>query len=67
MSMVLANLELKGEKLYYTMRKPFDMLAKLPANDKWCSVVDALRTDYYQDVIAMSSAIHIIKQNILAA
>lgn len=36
-SMVLANLELKGETLYYTMRKPFDMLAQLPKTDKWCT------------------------------
>ena len=35
LTMIFANLEMQGTTLCYSLRKPFDMLAELPDNDKW--------------------------------
>lgn len=34
-NLVFANLKLKGHKLEYTLRPPFDMFVKLPKNGEW--------------------------------
>ena len=38
-NLVFQNLELKGHKLRYTLRPPFDAFVKLPKNGEWCALV----------------------------
>lgn len=35
LTLIFANLEMQGTTLCYSMRKPFYMLAKLPASKEW--------------------------------
>lgn len=42
---VFANLELKGDKLLYSLNKPFDMFANTSDLQEWRELVDNLRTD----------------------
>ena len=38
---VFANLELKGEKLDFTLRPPFDMFIKCTKIEEWCALKDS--------------------------
>ena len=40
-NLVFQNLELKGHKLRYTLRPPFDAFVKLPKNGEWCALEDS--------------------------
>lgn len=42
---VFANLELKGDKLLYTLNKPFDLFVKVSDLEEWRQLVDILRTN----------------------
>lgn len=67
LTLIFANFEMQGGNLRYTLRKPFDVLAELPQSENWRALVDRLRTEYYQDVLALSSAVPGIKPQLLAA
>ncbi len=41
---LFANLEMEGEKLHYTLNKPFDHFIKVKTCQEWRALVDALRT-----------------------
>jgi site-specific DNA recombinase len=40
-NLVFSNLTLKGEKLDYHLRSPFDMFVKLPKNPEWRTLKDS--------------------------
>lgn len=42
---IFSNLELRGAKLCYSLRKPFDMFVKPVTRSEWLGVVDAFRTN----------------------
>lgn len=44
LSYVFQNLQLDGKKLVYSMHKPFDAIAKSNKSERWCPLVDAVRT-----------------------
>jgi site-specific DNA recombinase len=67
LTLIFANLEMQGTTLCYSLRKPFDVLAKLPESEEWRALVDTLRTDYYQDIVALSPAVRFMEQELLAA
>ena len=40
-NLVFDNLKLKGEKLEFKLRPPFDAFVKLPKNEEWCALEDS--------------------------
>ena len=40
-NLVFDNLKLKGEKLEFKLRPPFDAFVKLPKNGEWCALEDS--------------------------
>ncbi len=51
---VFSNLTLRGKKLEYTLRKPFDVLVKLSKCEEWLPILDTIRTGYFNEVTAIS-------------
>jgi len=45
LNFVFANLSLKGDKLLYSFRKPFNQFADCVDLDSWLKLIDVLRTD----------------------
>ena len=43
MSFLFTNLHVKGEKLDYTLKKPFDIIAEIPECSKWWVVTGSNR------------------------
>ena len=41
LTMIFANLEMDGTTLWYTLRKPFDVLAELPQTEEWYALQDS--------------------------
>jgi len=67
LTLIFSNLEMEGSTLCYTLRKPFDVLAQIPQCTEWRALVDTLRTDNYQDVVALSSMREFIQHELLVA
>jgi hypothetical protein len=42
-NLVFANLELKGQKLEFTLCPPFDAFVEMDKNGEWCTLVDRFR------------------------
>jgi len=52
MSFVLSNLRLKGKNLEFSMRKPFDAFMNLKDQNKILPILEILRTESYQEILA---------------
>ena len=42
---VFSNISLRGDKLGYTLRKPFDLMVNLGERATWLPTIDKFRTD----------------------
>jgi site-specific DNA recombinase len=56
MGFVFSNLKLKGKKLEYSMRSPFDLMAGKRGFSEWLGVLHTLRTTRQRDIIALRHA-----------
>lgn len=63
LNFVFANLSLKGDKLLYSLRKPFDQFSNNTKIIKWRDLIDKLRSDpYLRREILLLFQTHDIKQ-----
>lgn len=49
---VFSNLRLKGKKLDYSMRSPFDLMVNRPNYASWLAFLNTVRTERYTDILA---------------
>lgn len=52
---VFQNLELRGKKLRYTLKRPFDAVYSASARSDWLPLLHAFRTDLFDEVMGLSS------------
>jgi len=55
LGLVFSNLSLEGSTLRYSLRKPFDTFEKISGCPEWRALLDAIRTDFRQDVVSLYS------------
>jgi site-specific DNA recombinase len=60
-SFVFSNIQLNGSKVSYTLRKPFDIMAKMNRNEDWLPLGTTLRTESYGDVIQYGQKLKLMK------
>lgn len=53
---VFSNLELKGRKLSYTLKTPFNYFVDLASCKEWLPIIDTIRTHAMQDVLLLFQA-----------
>ena len=58
---VFSNIQLTGKKVSYTLRCPFDIMAKMNHNEDWLPLGTTLRTESYGDVIQYGQKLKLMK------
>ncbi|GAJ02339.1 unnamed protein product, partial [marine sediment metagenome] len=61
---LLSNLKLRGKKLEFKLRKPFDVLVNLDYRSNWLGILNTFRTIYYQNIIEFIPQIKLIKESL---
>lgn len=52
---VFSNLRLRGKKLDYSMRSPFDLMVNRPNYASWLAFLNTVRTERFEHVLALRS------------
>jgi len=52
---VFSNLRLKGEKLEFSLRSPFDLMVKRETYTSWLAFLNTVRTERFDQVMALAS------------
>ena len=50
---VFSNLRLKGKKLEFSLRSPFDLMANRRDHSSWLAFLDTVRTERFDEVLAL--------------
>ena len=64
---LLSNLQLRGKKLEYKLKKPFDVLVELDYRSNWLGILNTFRTKYYCNIIELTSQINSLKTSLKLA
>jgi len=52
---VFSNLALRGRELQVSLRSPFDLMVNRPDHASWLALLDTVRKERYQAVLALAS------------
>ena len=58
---MFSNIQLSGKKVEYTLRCPFDIMAKMNHSKDWLPLGTTLRTESYGDVIQYGQKLKLMK------
>jgi hypothetical protein len=50
---VFSNLRLKGKKLEYSLRSPFDLMVNRASYSSWLAFLNTVRTEHFDQVLAL--------------
>src|SRR5262249_34295054 len=50
---VFSNLRLKGKKLEYSLRSPFDLMVNRASYSSWLAFLNTVRTERFEQVLAL--------------
>jgi hypothetical protein len=53
LAFVFSNLRLKGKKLEYSLRSPFDLMVNRPSYSNWLAFLNTVRTERFDQVLAL--------------
>ncbi len=54
---VFSNLKLRGKKLEYSLRSPFDLMVNREGYAGWLAFLDTVRTERFQDVLGLKPSV----------
>jgi site-specific DNA recombinase len=57
LAFVFSNLRLRGKKLEYTMRSPFQLMANQRGHTAWLAVLNTVRTQHFDEVLALRTLV----------
>jgi hypothetical protein len=60
LSFLFSNLELRGRKLEYKLKRPFDAVLSAATRSDWLPLVNALRTEEFDAVIAAAEPLRCV-------
>ncbi len=64
---LLSNLQLRGKKLEYALKKLFDVLVNLDYRSNWLGTLNTFRTKYYYQIIELSPQIEALNVELRTA
>ena len=47
---MFSNLRMNGEKLRFSLKKPFHLMADLTSHHEWLPIIELIRTQYYKEI-----------------
>jgi hypothetical protein len=53
LAFVFSNLRLRGKKLEFALRSPFDLMVNLPSYSSWLAFLNTVRTEHFDRVLAL--------------
>jgi hypothetical protein len=53
LAFVFSNLRLRGKKLEYSLRSPFDLMVNRADHTSWLAFLNTVRTDRFDDILAL--------------
>jgi hypothetical protein len=60
LAFVFSNLSLRGKKLEFSLRSPFDLMVDRPDHASWLAFLDTVRTERFNHVLAMRGNLSIL-------
>ena len=57
---VFSNLGLRGKKLEFSLRPPFDLMVNRRTYASWLTFLDTVRTGHFQEIIDLQPAIPVL-------
>ncbi|MDH5723806.1 MAG: hypothetical protein OEY94_10870 [Alphaproteobacteria bacterium] len=64
---VFANLELEGQKLRFSLKKPFDLFVDLTSCQEWQGLIDVIGTNHYAELAELRPALQSVYDQLIAA
>jgi hypothetical protein len=54
---VFSNLRLKGKKLEFSLRSPFDLMVNVQDHSGWLAFLNTVRTERFNDIMGLKARI----------
>ena len=56
---VFSNLQLRGKKLAFSLRSPFDLMVDRRSYASWLAFLDTVRTERFENVLALKAQLSV--------